>query len=320
MNDQRIYIGAPDQLGEGIQYVAPEIHGRVFVKPNLTFPEYRPGVTTNPDIMLPLLKYLKSVASEVIVGESDGGNNSFKAQVAFAGHALDVICEHTGVKLVNLSEVPSMDLSGEVLGKPVTVRIPVLLREIDYFVSVPVMKVHAMTGVSLGLKNLWGCLPDTMRMMRHHELPDILALLSSYLKPITVVDGTWALDGHGPMYGTPVQRNLLVIGNNAVATDGTACVLMGINPEKIQHIRVASDYGLGRLGYHQSIYNTDWWHHVRRFKLNRTPLDYLSLLPFHSRMLSQLAWNSPVSKSLKVIAHMFRNGHEKEIAKEVRAK
>ena len=48
--------------------------------------------------------------------------------------------------------------------KKVKVQLPnLLLEEIDCFISVPVLKVHVMTGVTLSIKNLWECHPDTMR-------------------------------------------------------------------------------------------------------------------------------------------------------------
>ncbi len=60
-------------------------HSRVFVKPNFTFPQYSQGVTTSPGVLRVFLRLLKGRAGRVIVGESDGGNNSFKAEDSFEG-------------------------------------------------------------------------------------------------------------------------------------------------------------------------------------------------------------------------------------------
>ena len=62
--------------------------------------------------------------------------------------------------------------------KRVKVQLPkFLLEEIDCFISVPVLKVHVMTEVTLSIKNLWGCYPDTMRCLHHQNFNYKLHLL-----------------------------------------------------------------------------------------------------------------------------------------------
>src|SRR5512146_1483526 len=48
--------------------------GTVFIKPNLSHPEYLPGVVTSPELMQQLVGLLRDANSEVIVGESNGFN------------------------------------------------------------------------------------------------------------------------------------------------------------------------------------------------------------------------------------------------------
>lgn len=47
---------------------------RVFIKPNLSHPEYLPGVVTSPELMQKLVGLLRDKNSEVVIGESDGFN------------------------------------------------------------------------------------------------------------------------------------------------------------------------------------------------------------------------------------------------------
>ena len=58
----------------------------VFIKPNFTFPSYKAGVTTNPELLDAILSKIKNRAQRIIVGESNGGMNSFTADEAFRGH------------------------------------------------------------------------------------------------------------------------------------------------------------------------------------------------------------------------------------------
>lgn len=214
--EYRAYITKINDLKEDIQDSLTFIGWKdlvknddtVFVKPNFTYPFYKKGITTNPLLLRNLLELLKDRASRVMVGESDGGNHSFSADQAFKGHGMYEICRDTGAELINLSTIPAEIVEGSIQGKTVHVQLPqLLLNDIDCFISVPVLKVHAMTKVTLSIKNLWGCYPDTMRCLHHKYLSRKLALITRTLNPkIALIDGTYALDGHGPMYGEAVKQ------------------------------------------------------------------------------------------------------------------
>lgn len=51
---------------------------KVFIKPNLTWSSYRPGVTTSPEIIEAVISILKNRTSNIIIGESDGEYHSFE--------------------------------------------------------------------------------------------------------------------------------------------------------------------------------------------------------------------------------------------------
>jgi len=112
----------------------------VFVKPNFTYPYFKEGVTTSPDLIKAFLEILKDRADNVILGESDGGNHSFTADDAFKGHNMPEICKETGVELLNLSKLPSRKVEGNIQGKNVSVELPqLLLDDVDCFISVPLV-------------------------------------------------------------------------------------------------------------------------------------------------------------------------------------
>ncbi len=289
---------------------------RVFIKPNFTFPQYRQGVTTNPQLLRPLLLLLRQKAGKVMVGESDGGNRSFRAEDGFKGHGMYEICREAGAELVNLSDLPSEIVEGEICGKKVSVTLPrLLLEEIDCFISVPVLKVHAMTKVTLSLKNSWGCVPDTMRGMHHQNLSLKLALIAQKLKPkIIVIDGTYALNKHGPMFGEAVQTDLVIIADNTVTADAFGARVMGFSPEKIPHIVVAERAGLGSLRLSDSVVNQDWRRFQQHFTLERTLIDFISVLPFNNDKLAKLIFQSSLTSLIYRIVPLLRNQKEKEVA------
>jgi uncharacterized protein (DUF362 family) len=327
-NKHKIYIDEiRDDLKSALRNGLEFIHwhryidknSRVFVKPNFTFPRYTEGVTTTPELLKCLLELLKTRAGTVIVGESDGGNHSFKAEQAFEGHNMYQICKEIGVEVVNLSTLPSEIIESRILGKMVKVQLPkLLLEEIDCFISVPILKVHVMTTVSLSLKNSWGCVPDTMRGMHHQNLSHKLALIASLIKPkIIVMDATYALNKHGPMYGEPVKRNLVLVADNTVAADALGARLMGFSPLSIKHMAVAEKTGLGSTKLEDVEISQDWQQYRRQFRIERTLIDKASILPFNSDILAKFIFQSKFTPSIYRVVGVLRTSKEKEIASQM---
>jgi uncharacterized protein (DUF362 family) len=291
----------------------------VFVKPNFTFPRYKEGVTTSPELLRCLLEIVRNRSSVVIVGESDGGNHSFKAEEAFRSHGMYDMCKEVGVELVNLSTLPSKFVESEIQSKKVKVQLPkMILEKVDCFTSVPVLKVHVMTGVSLGLKNLWGCYSDTMRCLYHQNLDHKLALMAKVLNPkVTVIDGLYALDGHGPMFGEPVKLNLILGSNNVVIADTLGAMIMDVPLKKAKHILMAEKEGIGTTNLENAKVNTDWKQYIRKFHIEKTLIDRASSLLFHSHVAAKLVMDSPLTPLAYKVAGTLRSSEEKAVASEL---
>ena len=173
----------------------------------------------------------------------------------------------------------------------------ILLDNTDVFITIPVLKTHTQTGISLGLKNMWGCIPSTKRLLYHWALPEILANFVTLFRPaMTIIDALWAMDGLGPMYGDIIRTNSLIITANVGAGEIAGCRAMGIDYTKIKHLIVVDQLGL--LPMPNTIkYNTpleEIFSH--RFKPKR---DLQQILvhygPFRSRILTYLIYLSPLS-------------------------
>lgn len=285
----------------------------IFIKPNLTYPRYKKGVTTNPEILRCLLKIIKDRCDRIILGESDGGNRSFTAEESFKGHNLYRIAKEIGVELVNLSKLPSKFVESKIQLKRVKVQLPkMLLDDVDCLISVPVLKVHVMTGVTLGLKNLWGCHPDTMRCLQHQNLDRKLALIAKILEPrIIVTDGSFALNGHGPIWGTTVKTNLILLSDNIVVSDALGAKLMGIHLKNASHILMAEKEGLGTTNMDEIRINTDWNQYVMQFYIKKTLIDRLSRLLFCRDKIAELVFDSPITPGLYKLIDLIRTDEEK---------
>jgi uncharacterized protein (DUF362 family) len=327
LTDYRAYITKISNLNEDITNCLEFIEWKnsihndstVFIKPNFTYPFYKEGITTNPLVLKAILSILKDRAERVIIGESDGANHSFTPDQAFKGHGIYEICKETGTEHVNLSKLPSRYIEDNIQGKSVSVQVPdLLVDEIDCFISIPILKVHANTTISLSMKNLWGCYPDTMRCLHHKYLSRKLTLLTKVLNPqIVLIDGTYALNGHGPMYGEAVKADLLIAANNPVVADTLGTSIMGIPVSKIDHIMIAEKEGLGTTNLDAVQFNDDWKKYQMQFQVNKTIIDQLSMILFNSECIAKLVMDSPFKSIIYGIVHKLRNNDEKIVSDQV---
>ena len=286
---------------------------KVFVKPNFALPFYKPGVTTTESVIEATLGILKDRASEVYVGESDGGADSFTADYSLRNHGIPEMCRRTGATMLNLSAGQRKRIKEVVNGRAVEVTLPSQLLEMDESISIPVLKVHAVTQVSLSLKNMWGCHPDGMRLFDHKHLPERLALISKLVHlRFVVVDAIYGLNRRGPMHGDPVRVGAILVGDNPVATDATATRMIGFRPHEVRHIVMASKYGLGPYQDSDIELLGDLTPFQQKFYLKSTLVDVLGAWTFRSDYLTKLVFDSSISRLIYVLTgRKFR----KKIAK-----
>lgn len=275
--------------------------GRVVVKPNLTATRHRPGVTTTPAVLERVLKLLLDNGNRVTVVESDGGYGAWTCQQALDGHGIPEMARRLGVEVVNLSAAPSVDLRVRAGEREAAIPFPALLADAtDAFITMPVPKVHCMTGVSLAMKNQWGLIPDPLRL-HHHYLFDAAILEINRRLPAAqaVVDGTWFLDRGGPLQGTPLRKGL-VIGADAIGEcDRYLCALMGVDPLGIPHLRHAIEAGyvpreLSAVAHDPAALER----HRYQAVLHRTPRQRVVRVFFHSRGLTRLMYTSWFGRGL----------------------
>jgi uncharacterized protein (DUF362 family) len=221
---------------------------KVLIKVNfITDKTWDTGATTDPIVVEAIIKKLEDLPVKVYVVESDATITS--ADRAFEKTGMKEMCERNGVECLNLRyEKDKVELAvpdGEAL-KSITV--PRLVTE-SAIISAAKLKTHVDTGVTLGMKNMFGLLPEKFKGKYHLKgISKVIVDVNTVLKPaLTVIDGFVGMEGSGPIDGTPVQMNLIIAGTDTVATDATASRIMGINPHEIKHIHRAHEKGLGNI-------------------------------------------------------------------------
>jgi uncharacterized protein (DUF362 family) len=171
------------------------------------------------------------------------------ADKAFDATGMTELCEKYGVKHLNLrhaqDKVKIKIPNGDAL-RDITV--PRIVAE-SAIISAAKMKTHMATKVTLGMKNMFGLLPDKLKMKYHAiGISKVIVDINTVIKPhLTVIDGFVAMEGRGPTDGSPVKMNLVMAGRDPVATDATCARVMGIDPHEISDIRGAHQKGLGNI-------------------------------------------------------------------------
>jgi len=221
---------------------------RALVKVNfITTKNWETGATTDPLVVEAIINQLREIPIEVLVVESDATTtNADKACVA---SGMREMCDRVGVRFVNLRyEKDKVELK---IPNPMTletINVPRIVTE-SAIVNAAKLKTHMQTGVTLGMKNMFGLLPDKFKGKYHMRgIDKVIVDINTVLKPtLTVIDGFVGMEGRGPVHGNPVKMDTIIAGVDPVATDSTATRVMGIDPRTIEHIKWGYERGLGEM-------------------------------------------------------------------------
>jgi len=224
----------------------------VVIKPNLCCiktPET--GATTDARVVEGIINHLKNEfgVSDIYIVESDG--TQVLADMAFKLLGYEKLSKRLNVKLVNLSTAP---FSVKAFPKNVflkEVRVPRIMEDADFFISVPKIKTHIDCLFTCSLKNQYGCNPYHHKTIYHKRLDDAIVDLNLVFKPdLVIVDGIVAMEGwKGPTDGVPIRMNTLIFGRDPVAVDHLVARMMGINPDYVRYLAEAERRGVGKSRY-----------------------------------------------------------------------
>lgn len=216
----------------------------VLIKVNLTWDYLRPGVNTSPWVVEALCKRLQKHTGQIYLGESS--QILVNASKALRVQRMDAVVDRLGLKWHNFSDNPwtEVTVNGLTFGIPeICTRMPV--------VSVPVVKTHYRSVISVAMKHLYGCLNDG-RHNYHYKLPDyIVAVNKAIPVKFILADGTVSLEGNGPKPGIPKQTDFLALSTDPVALDFSVAAVMGIDPATVDSIQL----GNGQVGSCNDIEN-----------------------------------------------------------------
>ena len=295
---------------------------RVFLKPNLTFPEFRPGVMTSLDCLRAVAECLVARGSRVVIGEADsGGYNRFSMDEVFKGMGIYELAQETGAEVVNLSFTEPEWTEVRAGWRKLRVPFPrLLLSEIDAFITLPVPKIHMNTLVSMSIKNQWGCIQEpNERLKLHPYFAEVMYEFNRRLpRAYSLIDGRYGLNRTGPMLGDVIDFNFVLGSNDLVAADRVCCRIMQIPEERVAYLRYFQSRG--------------WWSEFADIRINTDPArfqkvpfylvrkwtDYPGLICFNNAFLAWLGYHSPLAGFAHWLLYLFREPfyeYDKEKAK-----
>ena len=241
------YTGSPDSLKDALTLCGGfdelDTHAKVLIKPNLvtwddqyTIAPF--GVFTTTRLIEDLIILLKDCGcDDISVGE---GSVEFIKGVgtmaAYAGLGYPSLVKKYGIKLLDFNASNSVTIKAT---NGLTLHLAQEVVESDFLINVPVLKTHAQTKVSLGLKNLKGCLKTSSKKLCHHVglgLENCFTFVADYAKPaLTIVDGLYALERGALHFGNAFRKDIIIASRDILAADMVAAKTIGFNPEDIPH-------------------------------------------------------------------------------------
>jgi len=262
---------------------------RVLLKPNLLYgkaPEK--AVTTHPSIIRGVIQIIREEGGFPFLGDSPG-----------MGSALEV-AERAGIKrIADAMDCPIVEFNRPVLPKErkgrnfKNIEIDQAIFEADVIINLPKWKTHAQMLLTLGVKNLFGCIPGPRKALWHLKAGEdrkafaqMLVDIYHIIQPsLTILDGIIGMEGNGPNSGRPIPIGLIMASGDSLRLDQIVCDLLGILRESLLTNRVAFEQGMLEDG----------------IDVLGERVEEVKISKFQFPILSQMDWGLPrfLSKALK---------------------
>jgi len=205
----------------------------VLINPSWVAPpvEREAGCITIPEIPRALADIVKMLGARPVIAESSAVGVDTEKVIETSGYRE---LREMGYDVVNLKKTSHVDIpipNGKVFK---TLPFWELVQQADVIVSVPKLKTHDQTEMTCAIKNLKGLLTDNGKKANHQEglFEAVIDLMSAVKPQLAVVDAIICQEGVGPVFGKPVEMNLILAGKDLVAVDSTCAQLIGYEPEE----------------------------------------------------------------------------------------
>lgn len=217
----------------------------VVIKANYSVPR-KPEecATTNPKLVAAMVKQcLNAGAKEVKVIDYP-----FMSPISLQTSGIKDAVEKAGGKAFNINmpeDFQEIDIGGTILKK---IKYSKDVLNADVFISMPILKHHRVTQVTMSLKNMMGIVYDR-EYFHATDLNQAIAELNAYRRPdLIVMDAIKGIIDHGPVGPGEIKEwDQVIFGFDPVAVDSYGADLFGVKPEDIKYLTIASKLGVGEI-------------------------------------------------------------------------
>ena len=236
-------------LFRGLQLFSLDVRDRVVVlKPNLV--DYAPGqaINTHPLLVVAAAECFRCLGAKVVlVAEGPGHQRDTQLVLIESGYRQYLRAQRIRFVDLNRDELVRTPLRASYTGMG-HLWLPRTILQADFLVSMPKVKTHHWSGVTLSMKNMFGVVPGSKYGWPKNILhwkgiqESILDICATVPVHFVIADAIMAMEGNGPLNGTPRPLSRLVLADDPVAADATCAKLMGFHSGRIPHIREASKF------------------------------------------------------------------------------
>jgi uncharacterized protein (DUF362 family)/Pyruvate/2-oxoacid:ferredoxin oxidoreductase delta subunit len=222
-------------------------NSRVVIKPNLLAPASPDkAIVTHPFMVKAVAEYVLDKGARPQISDSPAVG-SFEKILKESG--IKKKLEGLDVTFKEFRDSVSVDV-----GKPFEkIDIAADAVNADILINLPKLKTHTHMLLTLGVKNLFGCIVGLTKPEWHlrtgvnrEKFAQLLVKIHQAVSPsITIIDGILAMEGQGPgKGGEPKEANVVLAGTNTAAIDITVCRMLGIAPDEVLTNKLAKAQGL----------------------------------------------------------------------------
>ena len=225
---------------------------RILVKPNLVSTD-PPPITTPVELVDAIIDFISENLPGVQAAVGEGcGMMDYETDKVFQTLGYTEMAAEKGVELIDLNHAELVSLSDDSCTRWPEMHLPKIIME-SFLFSVPVLKAHSFSTVTLTMKNMLGAAPPEYfcagswkKSAFHDRIEEAIFDLNKYRTPdFTLLDATEGMaQAHlwGPKCSPPPNR--LAASPDPVAIDAWGAELLGFDWRKIGHISMADKEGL----------------------------------------------------------------------------
>lgn len=214
------------------------------------------NVYTDPEVLRETILYFQNAGARTVYVIENCTQANF-TRLVFKAAGFSRVCKETGAVPVYLDETPSVPIFLEGIEAFVDFSRFVVERLIEQraenlYLSLPKLKTHSMSQVTLSIKNQFGLVHQKSRIADHnYRIHQKFADIYQVLRPdFVLVDGLIATThGHYPtVYHADqcvVPMDLIIGGDDPLAVDVVGAALMGFDVEDVFHLALSREKKMG---------------------------------------------------------------------------